>query len=176
MNKTVRILGIDPGLAATGFGIIECRPASYRYIAHRTVVTPSGIEIGRRLEIIHTGLLQIIREYQPNEAGVESLFFAKNITSAIPVAQARGVILLTLAMENIPAAEYPPQAIKQALVGNGRAEKGQVQELVKMLLQLSAVPSPDHAADALAAAICHSNTSVMNKRIKEVCRGTGDVQ
>ncbi|MFP4383272.1 MAG: crossover junction endodeoxyribonuclease RuvC [Spirochaetia bacterium] len=176
MKSAVRILGIDPGLASTGFGIIECGPVSYRYIAHHTVATPSGIEIGKRLEMIHDGLLQIIREYHPNEAGVESLYFAKNITSAIPVAQARGVILLTLSMENIPAAEYPPQAIKQALVGNGRAEKGQVQELVKMLLQLSAVPTPDHAADALAAAICHSNTSVIYKRIKQACRGNGDVQ
>jgi crossover junction endodeoxyribonuclease RuvC len=164
----IRILGIDPGLASTGFGIIESDGSSYQYIHHETIVTPAEKDIGKRLEIIHKKLVNAIKKYQPDEAGIENLYFAKNITSAIPVAQAKGVILLTLAMENIPAFEYPPQAIKQALVGNGRAEKNQVQNLVKMLLRLSSVPTPDHAADALAAAICHSNSSTMKKILNKV--------
>lgn len=149
------IIGIDPGLAHTGYGIIGIRDTRLYHISQGDISTPSDQSPGKRLAQLYTELLYIIDMYQPDQAGIESLYFAKNITSAIPVAQARGVVLLACAQRNIPAAEYPPQAIKQALVGNGRAEKEQVQELVTMLLRLTELPKSDHASDALAVAICH---------------------
>jgi crossover junction endodeoxyribonuclease RuvC len=123
--------------------------------------------VGRRLARIYEKLEEVIQTYQPAEAGVESLFFAKNISSAMPVAQAKGVILFLLESHGIPVSEYPPQAIKQAIVGRGRAEKHQVQELLRVLLGLKEVPRPDHAADALAAAICHYNHQHVKSIIKE---------
>jgi crossover junction endodeoxyribonuclease RuvC len=107
---------------------------------------------------IYDQISALVGRYAPAEAGIENLYFAKNITSALPVAQARGVALLVFAQKSLTVGSYPPQAIKQAVVGHGRAEKKQVQELVRILLGLEAVPSPDHAADALAAAICHAHT------------------
>lgn len=152
------ILGIDPGLAATGWGLIDARGNSIRYVGHGVVRTDSSASPGKRLFKIHRELQEICLEAKPAAAAIESLYFAKNITSAIPVAQARGVVMLLLEEQGIPAEEYPPQAIKQALVGHGRAEKEQVQELVRLLLGLQEIPKPDHAADALAAAITHHHT------------------
>ncbi|MEW5817417.1 MAG: crossover junction endodeoxyribonuclease RuvC [Spirochaetota bacterium] len=153
----IRILGIDPGLAQTGYGVIEVEGDHFHHIYHGSFTTSPQTSSGMRLKVIYDGIIRVINTYKPDEAGVESLFFAKNITSALPVAQARGVILLALAKKNIPAAEYAPPEIKQAIVGTGRAEKNQVQELVRFLLGLKEIPQPDHAADALAAAICHYN-------------------
>ncbi len=153
-----RILGLDPGLAETGYGIIEERGGRYVHICHGVISTPPSMELGQRLESIYQHIQTLIRTYQPKEAGVETLYFARNATSAIPVAEARGVALLALAQAGLVTGSYPPQAIKQAIVGHGKAEKHQVQELVRILLGLNAVPKPDHAADALAAAICHANT------------------
>ena len=153
-----RVLGLDPGLAGTGYGIVEAKGSRYIHVCHGVISTLASMEAGDRLAVIYDRVRAIIRQYEPDEAGIESLFFAKNITSAIPVAQARGVVLLVLAQEKVPCGNYPPQAIKQAIVGQGRAEKRQVQELVKLLLGLDDIPKPDHAADALAAAICHANT------------------
>lgn len=154
-----RILGIDPGLAATGYGLIETRGNSYRHLIHGVIATPAGDPTGDRLSVIYRDIEKLIREYKPTEAAVESLFFAKNASSAIPVAQARGVVLLALCHLGLMGVEYAPQAIKRALVGQGRAEKHQVQELVRVVLGLSEVPSPDHAADALAVAVCHVHHS-----------------
>lgn len=150
-----RVLGVDPGLASTGWGIVEIQATRYRHIAHGVIRTAARQPIGERLLKISSEIREIISDYGPDQSGVESLYFAKNATSAIPVAQARGVVLLALAEIGIPSHEYPPQAIKQAIVGQGRAEKAQVQELVRMLLGLEEIPRPDHASDALAAAICH---------------------
>ena len=152
------ILGIDPGLAATGWGLIDARGNSLRYLGHGVVRTDASWTPGRRLLRIHTELEEICTAARPVAAAIESLYFAKNITSAIPVAQARGVVMLLLEQQGIPAEEYPPQAIKQTLVGHGRAEKEQVQELVRLLLGLQEIPKPDHAADALAAAITHHHS------------------
>lgn len=152
------ILGIDPGLASTGWGLIDARGNSLRYISHGVVRTNSDWSTGKRLLAIYDELRAICRGASPVAAAIESLYFAKNITSAIPVAQARGVVMLLLEEEGIPAEEYPPQAIKQALVGHGRAAKEQVQELVRLLLGLQEIPKPDHAADALAAAITYHHT------------------
>ena len=152
------ILGIDPGLASTGWGLIDARSNTLRYLSHGVIKTPASWPTGKRLLRIHEELSAICLGAHPTTAAIESLYFAKNITSAIPVAQARGVVMLLLEQNAIDAAEYPPQQIKQALVGTGRAAKEQVQELVRLLLGLTEIPSPDHAADALAAAITHHHT------------------
>ncbi|GAB4222396.1 MAG: crossover junction endodeoxyribonuclease RuvC [Spirochaetales bacterium] len=153
-----RILGLDPGLAETGYGIIEERAGRYIHICHGVISTSPELGPGERLESIYQHILTLIRTYQPTEAGVEALYFARNATSAIPVAEARGVALLALAQAGMTTGSYPPQAIKQAVVGHGKAEKHQVQELVRIILGMDTIPKPDHAADALAAAICHANT------------------
>jgi len=150
-----RVLGIDPGLASTGWGVVEVDGTRYRHIGHGVIKTSPHDAAGTRLMKISQEIREIIRTHAPEQSGVECLYFARNATSAIPVAQARGVVLLALAEHGVPTAEYPPQAIKQAIVGQGRAEKHQVQEFVRMILGLESIPKPDHASDALAAAICH---------------------
>lgn len=170
MNKI--LLGLDPGLAETGWGVLSLERGKYRHIGHGSIATEASLPNGKRLSIIYDRLIEIVDTFHPQNAGIESLFFAKNRLSAIPVAQARGVLLLALEQRGIPAVEYPPQEIKQAITGNGRAEKIQIQELVKILLCLPEIPKPDHAADALAAAICCANSLLTKKLI----HGGKDVQ
>ena len=153
----LRVLGVDPGLAKTGFGIIDYDNCRYRYVAHGVIETSSGDDISVRIQEIYDKLKKITSKYKPDEVSIEGIYFAKNVLSAIPVAQATGVIHLICAQGKIPAVEYSPLKIKQTIVGNGRAEKNQVQELVKLLLKLDKIPEPDHASDGLAAAICHCN-------------------
>jgi crossover junction endodeoxyribonuclease RuvC len=154
----IRILGLDPGLAQTGYGIIDSGGSRLVHVAHGVISTPANMETGDRLLRIYDRLAALIKEYGPAEAGIEKLFFTKNITSAIPVAQARGVALLLFSRRALAVGDYPPLVIKQAVVGYGKADKKQVQEFVRLLLGLKEVPRPDHAADALAAAICHAHT------------------
>ena len=116
---------------------------------------------------IHQGIMDVIKTYEPEEAGIETVYFSKNSKSAIPVAQARGVVLYTLASQGVPFAEYTPLELKQAVVGNGRAEKVQVQQLIKMIFNLAELPRPDHASDALAAAFCHANFSGFRRRLAD---------
>jgi len=149
-----RILGIDPGLAATGWGIIEARGNTLRYLAHDTIHTASDTDTGNRLNIIFEALEEVLQTYRPEKAAIERVYFAKNRTSAIPVAQAMGVLLLVLSRRQIKVFEYPPQEIKKAITGQGRAEKMQVRELVRVVLGMPSIPDTDHAADALAAAVC----------------------
>jgi crossover junction endodeoxyribonuclease RuvC len=153
------ILGIDPGLASTGYGVIRCSGSRFRCIVHGTVRTSPRDGMGERLVQIHQGIMDIIKTYEPEEAGIETVYFSKKSKSAIPVAQARGVVLYTLASHGVPFAEYTPLELKQAVVGNGRAEKIQVQQVLKMIFNLAEIPRPDHASDALAAAFCHANFS-----------------
>lgn len=153
------VLGIDPGLAATGYGLIQCDGNRFRHLAHGTIRTAAGEEMGARLLALHRELDRIIEEYRPSEAGVENVFFSKNSTSAIPVAQARGVILFALAARGVPFCEYGPAELKQAVVGRGKAEKQQIQEMVRMVLNLKEIPTPHHAADALAVAFCHASVA-----------------
>ena len=153
------VLGIDPGIARTGFGVIEADERGFKHLRHDIIFTESGLPTGSRLLYIYEAIIDVVRAFSPVLVGIESLYFAKNISSAFPVAHARGVILLAMAQEGIPAMEFPPQEIKMAITGNGRANKAQVQELVRFLLGLSEQPEPDHAADALAAAICCYNSS-----------------
>lgn len=151
------ILGIDPGLADLGWGVIESSRGRHRHLGHGVIQTSAREIPEQRLLKIFEGIQALIRQFQVTCAGLETLFFVKNITSALPVAEARGVVRLALALAGIPIGEYNPTAIKNALVGVGRAEKAQVQEMVRLLLGLDQIPEPNHAADALAAAICHSH-------------------
>ncbi len=151
------LIGIDPGLASTGYGIITFDGSRFTHIRHGVVTTPSDDPLPCRLLTIYTELKRLLHEVRPDAAGVEDLFFTKNYSSAMQVAHARGVVLLALGEAGIPVGVYPPQQVKAAVIGSGRAEKDQVQRLVGILLGLSAPPSPDHAADALAVAICHAH-------------------
>jgi crossover junction endodeoxyribonuclease RuvC len=160
-----RILGIDPGLAQTGWGVIETGRGRYLHVAHGSIATEAGLPVGVRLAAIRDAISEVLQIHQPGRAGIESLFFFKNVTSAIPVAQARGVVLLTLHEAGLPAMELPPGEIKRSITGAGRADKRQVQEMVRLLLGLDSIPKPDHAADALAAAICCANIGEATERI-----------
>jgi len=153
----IRVIGIDPGLANTGWGVLETDGIRYKYIDHGTITTNNNLSSSLRLKELYNLLTDVIDKYKPTCAGIECLYFAKNVSSALPVAQARGVQLLALGNKNINVGEYTPIEIKQSVVGNGRGSKNQVQEMVKLLLKLKEIPKPDHAADALAAAICHVN-------------------
>ena len=160
------VMGIDPGLAQTGWGMLRAEGSRFAHIGHGTITTPSEWSAQDRLLTIHDRIVSVIEEYGPAFCGVESLYFAKNISSAIPVAEARGAVLLACARSGVPAQGYSPQEIKQALTGHGRAEKRQVQEMVKIMLGLEAIPSSDHAADALAAAICSYHMHAFDTRIE----------
>ena len=156
-GSALRIIGIDPGLASMGYGIIELDAGRMRHLNHGCVTTRASMSMGARLLEIFAAVSALIDEWSPRVAGMESLYFARNVSSALPVAEAKGVIRLAFARARIPLEEYPPNALKLAVTGSARAEKDQVQEMVRILLGLEALPSPNHAADALAAAICRAN-------------------
>ncbi|MBN2628773.1 MAG: crossover junction endodeoxyribonuclease RuvC [Spirochaetales bacterium] len=153
----MRVLGIDPGLASVGWGIVDFKQNRLSHVARGTIKTSSRDSSGRRLKAIYSDIKEIIDEYSPDEAAFETLYFAKNITSALPVAQARGVQILACVDGGLPIGEYTPLEIKQAVVGTGRADKHQVEHMVSLLLGLREKEKSDHATDALAAAICHIN-------------------
>ena len=161
---TKRVLGFDPGLANTGWGVIDASTSRYIPVAYGSITTPANLPQGERLDIIFRKSTEIIKEFTPDAAGIESLYFTKNITSAIPVAQARGILLLSLFQSGINADEYTPQQIKQTITGSGKAEKQQLQEMLKIMLGLKEIPRPDHASDALGAAICCYNTHLFQSR------------
>ena len=158
----MRILGIDPGLATVGWGVIDVERGKPKVVSYGVILTPKDKKLPDRLSIIEEDIKQIISKYSPDEIALEELFFNTNITTGINVAQARGVILLTAVKAcGGKLFEYTPLQIKQALTGYGRAEKRQIQEMTKTFLGLSKVPKPDDAADALAVALTHSQTSQM---------------
>ena len=160
----MRILGIDPGVATIGFGLIEADRASVRLLQYGVITTPAGLPLSRRLFQISQDMSQLLSQFRPDEAAIEELFFSKNITTGIAVAHGRGVILLEIEKAGVPVYEYTPMQVKQAVVGYGGAEKRQVMLMTQRLLKMKAVPRPDDAADALAIAICHgrSATSLLN--------------
>ena len=154
----MKILGIDPGTAITGFGVIEAGVKT-EMIDAGVVRTPANQSLAERLHTIYKELTQLIGEYRPDQIAVEELYFAANVTTAISVSHARGVVMLCAAEAQVSnIGEYTPLQIKQALTGYGRAEKHQIQEMVRLVLNLNQPPKPDDAADALAVAICHSQT------------------
>ena len=152
------ILGIDPGFAITGIGILEKTGQEVKYIMHECITTDKGEEFPIRLKKINQELDRIIKKYKPDCAAIEDLFFYKNVKTAMKVGQARGVIILTAIQDNLSIYEYTPLQIKQALTGYGRADKQQVQQMVKTVLKLKDIPRPDDAADALAIAFCCANS------------------
>jgi len=160
------ILGIDPGLAIVGYSLIEKKGNKYRVCDYGVIKTSVGETNSQRLLNIYQELTDLINTYQPEEMAVEELFFNKNAKTAIEVGQARGVILLAGAQAGIKVAEYTPLQVKQSVVGYGRATKDQVQQMVKALLNLSSLPKPDDAADALAVAICHGNSRTIISKVK----------
>ena len=152
-----RIIGIDPGLASTGWGLIEIANGKIRYIQHGSIETLAGCPRGERLLIIFDSIKQILNKYKPTEAAIETLYFGRNVSSAIPVAEARGVVSAALAEQGLKISEFSPNAIKQGVSGHSRADKAQIQYMVRIILGMAEIPKPDHAADALAAAICAAN-------------------
>ncbi len=153
------ILGIDPGYAIVGFGIISYDRGKYKVLDFGAITTPAGMAFPDRLKSVYEDLCYLFDKYKPDAMAVEKLFFNTNKKTAVDVAQARGVILLAAKMNGAECFEYTPLQVKQSVVGYGRAEKKQVQEMTKQLLGLSAVPKPDDTADALAMAICHAHSS-----------------
>jgi crossover junction endodeoxyribonuclease RuvC len=160
------ILGIDPGTATMGWGVIRQDGNRLRYVQHGAIVTPSSWEMPRRLGRLFDGVTELVKGYRPEKVAVEELFFNTNVTTAITVGQARGVALLAAYRAGVEVAEYTPLQVKQAITSYGRAEKRQVQEMVKTLLNLREIPKPDDAADGLAIAICHAFSSRMGERGK----------
>ena len=161
------ILGIDPGLATMGYGVINSLKGNYSVIDYGVVTTPKERTLPERLQQLEDGVKELIETYRPDNVSIEELFFSKNITTGIPVAEARGVILLTAVKAlGKEVYEYTPNQIKQAVTGYGGADKIQMQHMVQTLLRLKSVPRPDDAADALAVAICHAQTSSMINNFK----------
>lgn len=160
------ILGVDPGTAITGYGVIASDGQELELIGFGAITTPPDWALPRRLEHIYRELSGLISKYQPTDAVVEKLFFSKNVRTALSVGQARGVALLVAAQHKLEIHEYTPLEVKQAVVGYGRAEKMQIQQMVRMLLRLDSIPQPDDAADALAMAICHAHSARLSKLIR----------
>lgn len=153
------ILGIDPGYAIVGYGVLEYKNNHFRTLDYGAITTEAGLNFNRRLEIIYDDLTDIIEKYKPDAMSAEKVFYNSNAKTVIDVSQARGVIMLAAQKNGIPVYEYTPLQVKQSVVGYGRAEKKQIQEMIKRILFLEKVPKPDDTADALAMAICHAHTS-----------------
>lgn len=156
------VLGIDPGLASTGYGVVAARRAGGRGPAALdggVIATPAGMPLERRLSEIHGAVEALLVEHEPDAMALEELYFGQNARSALAVGQARGVVLLAAGQRGVPCAGYTPQQVKAAVCGNGAAAKDQVARMVKALLALAQEPRPDHAADALAVAVCHLNSA-----------------
>lgn len=166
----MRVLGIDPGIAITGFGFIDKQGHKLTPVQYGAITTEAHTPPEQRLIQVYDSACALMDRYNPEAVAVEKLFFNKNVTTAFAVGQARGVIILAAAQRGLPVAEYTPLQVKQAVVGYGKAEKRQVQEMVKMFLKLRAVPKPDDVADALAIAICHAHSAVLAQKIDEVKR------
>ena len=167
----MRILGIDPGYAILGYGIIDMEGNRFKAVEYGAVTTEAGIPMPDRLKHLYYSLMEIIDEYRPDCASIEELFFNTNTKTAIKVGEARGVAILACANSGIEIEEYTPLQIKQSLTGYGRADKNQVQTMVKTILNLKAVPKPDDTADALAAAICHGHSGESRRRMKKMMGG-----
>lgn len=167
----MRILGIDPGIATIGFGLLEFSGRNYKLQNCGVISTPAHKSLSSRLEQIYDDMLELLELFKPDAVSIEELFFNTNITTGIAVAHGRGVILLACRKAGVKVYEYTPLQVKQAVVGYGRAEKKQVMEMVKRICSLTAVPKPDDAADAVALAICHarSSTSILYEGDKEEC-------
>lgn len=162
----MRVLGFDPGTATTGYGVVEHQGNRLRHVAHGVITTEAGEPFALRLLLLFRECQRLVEEYAPDAVVIEKLFFSQNVTTGISVAQARGVIALAAALGKKPVAEFSPLEVKNSVVGYGKAAKKQVQEMVKILLNLDEVPKPDDAADALALAICQLHAGALTSRIE----------
>ena len=158
----MRILGIDPGIAIVGYGVVDKEGNRYKTIAYDSVTTKAHTPLEDRLEKVYNGVCEIIKKYKPDAMSIEELFFNNNAKTALTVGQARGVIILAAVQNHIPVYEYTPLQVKQALTGYGRASKTQIQQMMKSMLGLTEIPKPDDVADALAIAVCHGNSMRFN--------------
>jgi crossover junction endodeoxyribonuclease RuvC len=161
----MRVLGIDPGTAITGYGVVEEKAGELKAAAFGVIRTPAKQPLPTRLQAIYRGVRNLVEEWKPSSAAVEELFFSSNVRTAMSVGQARGVTLLALTDAGLPIAEYTPLTVKQAVTGYGSADKAQIQEMVRLLLGLAEVPKPDDAADALAVAICHLHSARLDEMV-----------
>ncbi len=161
------IVGIDPGTARLGWGVLEETNGALQPLAHGVIETPAHQPLEQRLLTLYHEVTTLLDHYHPTVAAIESLFFSRNVSTALAVGHARGVVLLAFAQASLPVFEYTPKEVKQALSGYGGATKRQVQEMVKLTLGLAKIPKPDDAADALAVAICHAYTAPLRRRIAE---------
>jgi crossover junction endodeoxyribonuclease RuvC len=159
------VLGIDPGTAHTGYGVVAHRGSTMVALDGGVVRTAAGDDPGARLAVIHARVSELLDEHRPEAVAVEELYFGANVRSAFAVGQARGVVLLAAGQRAIPCWSYTPQQIKGAVCGSGRADKSQVQRMVQTLLSLAELPRPNHAADALAVAICHANSAPLRRAL-----------
>lgn len=162
----MRILGIDPGYATIGFGLIESDRRGHRLLQYGTITTPPDLEFPKRLEMIYDDMVQLLDALAPDVISIEELFFGHNVTTGIGVSHGRGVILLAAAKKGLPIFEYTPMQVKQAVCGYGKAEKRQVMDMTRRLLKMQEVARPDDAADAIALALCHgrSHTSLLAEK------------
>ena len=155
----MNILGIDPGYATTGFGLLQAERGSYRLLQYGTVTTPPDLRFEQRLSMLYDDMTRLLEVTAPDAVAVEELFWGHNITTGIGVSHGRGVILLSVAKAGIPLFEYTPMQVKQAVVGYGKAEKHQVMDMTRRLLKMEKMPRPDDAADAIAIALCHARSA-----------------
>ena len=158
-------LGVDPGTARLGYGVVRTHGQDREALAYGVLETTAAVPMPERLLTLHAGLRDVIEEFLPSAMAVERLFFARNVTTALTVGQARGVILLVAAQYGIPVFEYTPAEVKQSVSGYGKAEKEQMQEMVRLVLGLDHLPQPDDAADALAIALCHTQFAAHARRV-----------
>ena len=164
------VLGIDPGTAITGYGLVREEQEGLALVECGVITTPADQPLPTRLQLIYRGLAQIVERHRPDAAAVEELFFSRNARTAISVSHARGVVLLALAQAGLPIYEYKPLEVKQAIAGYGGADKQQVQQMVRILLNLDEVPRPDDAADAVAVAVCHVHSATMAALLSDADR------
>ena len=162
----MRVLGVDPGTARMGWGVVEGDEEA-QLVAYGTLTTPAGQPLATRLYTLHQELREVVARYRPDTAALEELFFARNVRTAFAVGQARGAALVALAEAGLSVHEYSPLEVKQAVTGYGAAEKAQVQEMVRALLSLDEIPRPDDAADALAVAVCHFHSARMQELLAQ---------
>ena len=168
----MRILGIDPGTGICGFGVIEIgKDNKPKMVDNGVITTPAHTPLPERLEDIYDSMNEIVNLNKPGVVSIEKLFFTKNITTGISVAEARGICLLVAKQHNLPIFEYTPNEIKKTMTGYGNADKKQMQEMVRMFLNLEKVPKPDDTADALAAALCHGHSGSYTDRMKKIRKG-----
>ena len=172
----VVVLGIDPGTAHTGYGVVVARGRELGALAGGTIQTAAGVPLERRLTTIHARVRELIDEHDPEAVAVEQLYFGQNAQSALAVGHARGAVLLAAGMAEVPCFAYTPQQVKQAVCGSGRAAKDQVQWMVGTLLSLPELPEPDHAADALAIAICHANEAPLAGALATAAPSAGTLE